>query len=98
VQRQITTPMQVPTGLTLALMLLGRAPACQVAAFTFQPWPDGSGGYHVATLNTGEVLEAHDAAVAATLQVAHDTGRLVHVFAEAGEVLIARLVFQQETR
>ena len=85
------TPARHDAATGVELSALFRGPALEVAALNYQPWPDGTGGFYRATFENGEVLEAHDGAVAATIGVAWEQGRPVHVLTQGAEVIAARL-------
>lgn len=85
-----TTPVRDgASGVDVSALFKG--PALKVVALEYQPWPDNKGGFYLATFETGELLEAHDAAVAATIGVAWEQDRPVHVLTLGEEVIAAKL-------
>jgi len=92
VQNQTTTPRQVSAPLAFEWSAFHQTPPQAVIDLQFRPWPSGNGGYHLVTLENGEVLEAHDVAVAAAAGVALEQGRRVQVITDTSELLAVRMV------
>lgn len=80
-----------PTGKGIDISVLFTGPALWLVDMQVSPTPDGRDWSYVATFETGEVLEVHDAAVAATLGVAMEQARPVQIAALGQELVAARL-------
>jgi hypothetical protein len=88
-----TTPAPVP-GIDLSAMFSG--PAIELVDMQFRPWPDGKGGFYFATFENGEVLEVHDLAISATLGVAMEQERPVHLCTVGEELVAVRLAPERQ--